>query len=82
MISLNANEAKVRFGNMLISAQSEPVKILKNGTPVAVVISSKEYEKIEELKMELVRSRFSDIHEDELMDGETFFEELESGNYD
>jgi prevent-host-death family protein len=82
MLSLNANEAKTKFGNMLMNAQSEPVRIIKNGTPVAVVISSKEYSKIEELKMELVKSRFSNIDEDDLVDGETFFDELDSGKYD
>mgnify|MGYP000080977943 FL=1 len=82
MLSVNANEAKTKFGNMLINAQSEPVEIIKNGTPVAVVISSKEYSKIEELKMELVKSRFSNINEDDLVDGEAFFDELDSGKYD
>ncbi len=82
MLSLNANEAKTKFGNMLMNAQSEPVRIIKNGTPVAVVISLKEYSKIEELKMELVKSRFSNIDEDDLVDGETFFDELDSGKYD
>jgi prevent-host-death family protein len=82
MLSLNANEAKTKFGNMLMNAQSEPVRIIKNGTPVAVVISSKEYSKIEELKMELVKSRFPNIDEDDLVDGETFFDELDSGKYD
>ena len=82
MLSLNANEAKTKFGNMLMTAQREPVQIVKNGTPVAVVISSEEYSKIEELKMELVKSRFSNIDEDDLVDGETFFDELDSGKYD
>ena len=44
MLSLTANEAKTKFGNMLINVQSEPIEILKNGTSVAVVISSKEYQ--------------------------------------
>ena len=82
MLSLNANEAKTRFGNMLINVQSEPVEIIKNGTPVAVVVSSKEYSKIELLKMELVKSRFSNVNDDDLVDGDTFFAELDSGKYD
>jgi hypothetical protein len=55
---------------------------IKNGTPVAVAIPSKEYNKIKELKMELVKSRFSNINEGDLVDGETFFDELDSGKYD
>lgn len=82
MQTLNANEAKTKFGTMLINIQSEPVEILKNGTSVAVVMSSKDYQAIEELKMELVKLRFANIDEDDLVDGDTFFEELESGKYD
>lgn len=72
MITLNANEAKVKFGTMLMKAQSEPVKIVKNGSPVAVVLSIDEYNKIEEMKMELVKARFENIDEDDLMDGKEF----------
>jgi len=82
MLSLTANEAKTKFGKMLINVQSEPIEIIKSGTPVAVVISSKEYSRLDELKMELVKSRFDNIDENDLMDGETFFNELDSGKYD
>ena len=82
MQTLNANEAKTKFGTMLINIQSEPVEILKNGTSVAVVMSSKDYQVMEKLKMELVKLRFANIDEDDLVDGDTFFEELESGKYD
>ncbi len=43
MLSLNANEAKTKFGTMLLDVQSEPIEIIKNGTPIAVVVSSKQY---------------------------------------
>ena len=82
MQTLNANEAKTKFGTMLINVQSEPIEILKNGSSVAVVMSSKDYQAMEELKMELVKLRFSNIDDDDLVDGDTFFEELESGKYD
>lgn len=82
MLSLTANNAKTKFGEMLIRVQREPIEIVKNGTPVAVVVSSEEYNRIEDLKMELVKARFSDIDEDDLVDGDTFFQELESGKYD
>ena len=51
-------------------------------TPVAVVISKNEYNKIEELKMELVLSRFENIEDDDLLSGDDFFAELNSGKYD
>ncbi|KGJ92460.1 type II toxin-antitoxin system prevent-host-death family antitoxin [Thalassotalea sp. ND16A] len=82
MKSLTANEAKTKFGNMLINVQSEPVEIVKNGTSVAVVISSKEYKKIEALKMEIVKSRFANIDPDDLVEGGDFFDEIDSGKYD
>ena len=82
MYTLNANEAKTKFGSMLMKVQSEPVEIIKNGSPVAVVVSLEEYNKIEHLKMELVKSRFENIDESDLVDGKTFFEELDSGKYD
>jgi len=82
MQSLSANDAKTNFGKMLISAQAEPVEIVKNGTPVAVVLSTNEYKKIEELKMQLVQSRFSSIVESDLVEGDQFFKDLDSGMYD
>lgn len=82
MLSLTANNAKTKFGEMLINVQREPIEIVKNGTPVAVVVSFEEYSHIEDLKMELVKARFSDINDEDLVDGDTFFKDLESGNYD
>lgn len=34
------------------------------------------------VKMEMVKARFSDIDDEDLVDGETFFKELEEGRYD
>lgn len=82
MQSLSANDAKTNFGKMLISAQSEPIEIVKNGTPVAVVLSTSEYKKLEELKMQLIRSRFDNIEESDLVEGGQFFKDLDSGMYD
>ncbi|GGB78226.1 type II toxin-antitoxin system Phd/YefM family antitoxin [Shewanella inventionis] len=82
MLTLNANEAKTNFGKMLLKVQSEPIEIKKNGNPVAVIVSCEEYNRFEELKMELVRSRFENIDEDDLMDGNDFLDELDSGKYD
>lgn len=82
MFTLNANEAKTNFGKMLLKVQSEPVEIKKNGTAVAVVLSTAEYERMETLKMELVKSRFENIDEDDLQEGNRFLDELDSGKYD
>jgi prevent-host-death family protein len=86
MDALSANEAKTHFGDMLLKAQRAPVQINKNGKPVAVVISAEEYESIEALKLHLLQSRAVqanvDIAADNLVDGEAFFTELESGQHD
>ncbi len=86
MDALSANEAKTHFGDMLLRAQRAPVQINKNGKPVAVVISAEEYESIETLKLRLLQSRAAqanvDIEAGNLVDGEAFFSELESGQHD
>lgn len=79
---MNANQAKTQFGSMLINVQSEPVQIVKNGTPVAVVMSKTEYDEIEAMKLEFIRARFENIEEDDLISGEAFFAELDSGKDD
>lgn len=86
MEALSANEAKTQFGDMLLKAQRAPIQINKNGKPVAVVISFDEYERIEALKLRLLQSRAvkakDDIDNEDTVDGESFFDELESGQHD
>ncbi len=50
MTTLNASDAKREFGDVLLKAQKAPVRINKNGKPVAVVISASEYEQLEALR--------------------------------
>lgn len=54
---ITENEAKVRFGEVLLMSQREPVYISKHGKPVAVLVSSKDFVSNEELKLELLRLR-------------------------
>lgn len=86
MDALSANEAKTHFGDMLLKAQRGPIQINKNGKPVAVVISVDEYENIEALKLRMLQSRAAqakaDIEAGNLVDGDSFFDELESGHHD
>jgi len=86
MDSLTANEAKTQFGDMLLKAQRAPIQINKNGKPVAVVISMDDYEAIEALKLRLLQSRAkqakADIKAGNTIDGESFFNDLESGQHD
>ncbi|WP_245597685.1 type II toxin-antitoxin system Phd/YefM family antitoxin [Psychromonas aquimarina] len=86
MQALSANDAKTQFGNMLMKVQRAPIQINKNGKPVAVVISVDEYHSIETLKLRLLQSRAAkatnDINNGNTVDGEQFFDELESGQHD
>ncbi len=86
MDSLTANEAKSQFGDMLLKAQRAPVQINKNGKPIAVVMSMDEYEGIEAMKLRLLQVRVdkakADIQAGNTVDGELFFDELESGQHD
>ncbi len=86
MNTLSANEAKIHFGDLLLKAQQSPIQINKNGKPVAVVISADEYQSIEALKLHLLQSKavkaMSDIQTGNLVDGNTFFDELVAGQYD
>lgn len=86
MRTLTANEAKTHFGDLLLKAQSSPVQINKNGKPVAVMISAEEYRNIEALKLQVLQSRAAqaraDIATGNLVDGDTFFDELEAGHHD
>lgn len=43
-MELTATEAKREFGNLILKAQSEVVRISRNGKPVAAVISNEEFE--------------------------------------
>ncbi len=84
--ALSANEAKTNFGAMLLKAQRTPVHISRNGKAVAVVISVEEYERFEDLKLQILQMRATqaakDITSGNVVDGEQFFNELKSGRHD
>lgn len=51
MKSMAAREAKNRFGQLIDDAQREPVTIVKNGRPFAVVQSYDAYQASQDLKL-------------------------------
>ncbi len=67
---------------MGMNDKNEPMENLKKENSVPVVMSYQELQLTEEQKMALVKVRFSDIGDNDLVDGDTFFEELDSGIYD
>lgn len=56
MRSMSAHDAKARFGQLLDAARIGPVTINKHGRAVAVVISKEEFDAIEAIKLEKLRS--------------------------
>lgn len=53
---LSASDAKREFGDVLLKAQKSPVRINKNGKPVAVVVSIAEYEQLEAYREEHLKA--------------------------
>lgn len=80
MHTLTANEARTQFGDLLLKVQREPVQISRNGKTVAVVVSAEEYQAIESLKLQLLKTKIQrardDVHKGNLADGERFFSSL------
>ncbi len=56
MQSISAHAAKAGFGKLLDAARREAVTIEKHGRAVAVVISKEEFDDIEAMRLELLRS--------------------------
>jgi len=56
MPALSASDAKREFGDVLLKAQKAPVKINKNGKPVAVVVSAAEFELLEAYREEHLKA--------------------------
>jgi prevent-host-death family protein len=50
MKTMNAREAEINFGRLLDTAIHEPVSVTQNGREVAVVLSSKDFERLSALE--------------------------------
>ena len=70
MRSMSAHDAKARFGQLLDTARIEPVMIKKHGRGVAVLVSKEEFDALQQLKLQQLRS--------EVQKG---FEAIESGDF-
>jgi len=83
---LTANDARIKFGDLLIKSQRGPIQITRNGKPVSVLISAEDYELIEDMKMRYLKEKLMQAKEDvangRVTDGPTFFDDLLSGKYD
>ena len=65
MKTMNAADAKNRFGEVLDTARTEPVVIQKNGRDVAVMISKEEFDRT--TKPNRINPLVTHLHE-EIMD--------------
>ena len=81
-----ANDAKNRFGEVILKSQKGAVKVTRSGKPVAVIVSIDEYNATEELKLRYVREHIkealADIENGNIEDGDVFFRDLMAGKYD
>ena len=77
---LNASDAKREFGEVLIKAQRGPVRINRNGKPIAVVISAAEYAQLEALKEEhlkkAIQDGIADLQVGKITDSKTVMDKL------
>ena len=77
---LSASDAKREFGEVLIKAQRGPVRINKNGKPVAVVVSATEYAQLEALKEAhlkmAIQAGIADLQAGKVTDGKTVMDKL------
>ncbi|MFT7261214.1 MAG: antitoxin Phd [Glaciecola sp.] len=80
MLTLTANDAKRNFGELLLNAQREPVKISKNSKDTVVVMSIRDYEEIEAMKAEYIKHCFESAKQDlakgNVLDGQSFLNAL------
>ncbi|MCE9677653.1 type II toxin-antitoxin system Phd/YefM family antitoxin [Shewanella sp. AS1] len=80
MQTLTANDAKRNFGELLLSAQREPVKISKNSKDAVVVMSIRDFEALEAMKAEYLKHCFDsakdNLKKGAVVDGESFLKSL------
>ncbi|MUK31407.1 type II toxin-antitoxin system Phd/YefM family antitoxin [Aliivibrio fischeri] len=80
MHTLTANDAKRNFGELLLNAQREPIKISKNSKDAVVVMSIKDYEELESMKADYIKHCFEsakkDLAQNNAVDGEHFLNTL------
>jgi prevent-host-death family protein len=86
METLTAQEARVRFGDLLIKSQKNPVQITRSGKPISVIMSADDYEIVEVMKMRYLKEKLihakDDIDNGRVVEGPAFFDDLLAGKYD
>ena len=62
MNTITATDAKNRFGELIDMAQSEPVRVQRQGRDVAVVLSPEEFRRLSEAASGKVRPAVEKLH--------------------
>ena len=71
MREVTANEAKKRFERLLQSAQQGPVRVTRNGTPVGVMMSVQQFERLRGAAWERVAATMDRLGEEASASGLT-----------
>ncbi len=80
MKTMSADEARNQFKDALVRVRYAPIQINRNGEPVAVMMSMADYEKLEALKVQMLKDRVirakTETATGQTIDGEALFTEL------
>ncbi|MEM6510070.1 MAG: type II toxin-antitoxin system prevent-host-death family antitoxin [Pseudomonadota bacterium] len=80
MNTLTANDAKRNFGELLLNAQREPIKISKNNEDAVEFMSIKDYEELKNKKVDYIKHCFEnatrDLAQGNVVDGKDFLDTL------
>lgn len=80
MQTFTANDAKRNFETLLLSAQSQPVIISENNKHAFVVMSIRDFEELEAMKVEYLKHCFhsakEELNKGTVVDGNNFLNSL------
>lgn len=80
--TLTASDAKREFGEVLLQAQKGPIKINKNGKPVAVMLSADTYAEMERMQRQFLQQQIdagvADVKAGRVSDGPEILDKLRS----
>lgn len=80
METVNASDAKREFGEVLLKAQKGPVRINKNGKPVAVMVSAETFDELQAAQraalQQAIDDGMADIKAGNIVEGDEVFSRL------
>lgn len=80
METVNASDAKREFGEVLLKVQKGPVRINKNGKPVAVMVSAETFDELQAAQraalQQAIDDGMADIKAGNIVEGDEVFSRL------